>query len=163
LNEFNTTYRKRDLLKAVDNKLSLTERLEACMRDPRQPGKVVHSSFDLFRQHVYGIASGYPDCNDADALADDPIQKLLLDRDPINDQSLNSQPTLSRFENGVTSKELFVMAETLADVVIEQHADRLHVKRGAPQSIWTQPMIRPMALKNSAFSMGITTRSVICR
>jgi len=116
------------LLKAVDNELSLTERLEACMRDSRQPGKVVHSNLDLLRQRVYGIASGYPDCNDADALADDPIQKLLLDRDPIDGQSLGSQPTLSRFENSITSKELFTMAESLADVVIEHHAERLHGK-----------------------------------
>jgi len=116
------------LLKAVDNKLSLTERLEACMLDLRQPGKIVHSNLDLFRQRVYGIASGYPDCNDADALAEDPIQKLLLDRDPIDGQSLGSQPTLSRFENGATSKELFIMAEALADVVIEHHANRLHGK-----------------------------------
>lgn len=31
-------------------------------------------------QRIYGIASGYPDCNDADALVSDPIQKLLLER-----------------------------------------------------------------------------------
>jgi hypothetical protein len=116
------------LLKAVDNKLSLTERLSACVRDTRQSGKVVHGCLDLLRQRVFGIASGYPDCNDSDALADDPIQKLLLDRDPIEGQSLGSQPTLSRFENAVTSKELFVMAETLADVVIEHHFDRLQGK-----------------------------------
>jgi hypothetical protein len=116
------------LLKAVDNNLSLTERLNICMCDPRQPGKVIHSNLDLLRQRVYGIASGYPDCNDSDALADDPIQKLLLDRDPIEGQSLGSQPTLSRFENSVDSKDLFVMAESLADVVVEHHADRLKGK-----------------------------------
>jgi hypothetical protein len=113
------------LLRAVDQKLSLTERLGACVRDPRQSGKVVHSSLDLLRQRIYGIAAGYPDCNDADALANDPIQKLLLDRDPIDGQSLGSQPTLSRFENTADSKQLFAMAETLADVVIEHHAERL--------------------------------------
>ena len=116
------------LLKAVDNNLSLTERLNICMCDPRQPGKVIHSNLDLLRQRVYGIASGYPDCNDSDALADDPIQKLLLDRDPIEGQSLGSQPTLSRFEKSVDSKDLFVMAESLADVVVEHHADRLKGK-----------------------------------
>lgn len=116
------------LLKAVDNNLYMTERLNICMCDPRQPGKVIHSNLDLLRQRVYGIASGYPDCNDADALADDPIQKLLLDRDPIEGQSLGSQPTLSRFENSVDSKDLFCMAESLADVIVEHHADRLNGK-----------------------------------
>lgn len=116
------------LLKAVDNNLSLTEQLNDCMLDVRQPGKVIHPNLDLLRQRIYGIAAGYPDCNDADALADDPIQKLLLDRDPINGQSLGSQPTLSRFENSVTSKDLLAMAETLADVVVEHHAERLKGK-----------------------------------
>jgi len=113
------------LLKAIDNQLSLTDRLAACIRDERQPGKVVHSCLDLIRQRIFGIAAGYPDCNDAKALADDPVQKLLLDRDPIDGESLSSQPTLSRFENAPSSKELFRMAEELADVVIERHARRL--------------------------------------
>jgi hypothetical protein len=113
------------LLKSVDNQLSLTDRLAACIRDDRQPGKVAHSCLDLLRQRVFGIAAGYPDCNDADALADDPVQKLLLGRDPIDGQGLGSQPTLSRFENAPSSKDLFRMAEELADVVIERHARRL--------------------------------------
>ncbi len=113
------------LLKMLDNQLSLTDRLAKCIQDSRQAGKVIHSCGDLLRQRIYGIASGYPDCNDADALATDPVQKLLLDRDPIEGQDLGSQPTLSRFENGPSSKELFRMAEEIADVVIERHAKRL--------------------------------------
>jgi hypothetical protein len=38
---------------------------------------------------------------------------------------LASQPTLSRFENSVDRKELFRMAEALADTVIERHRKRL--------------------------------------
>jgi hypothetical protein len=113
------------LLKMLDNELSITDRLAKCIHDSRQAGKVVHSCGDLLRQRIYGIASGYPDCNDADALAADPVQKLLLDRDPIDGQDLGSQPTLSRFENSPSSKELFRMGEELADVVIERHAKRL--------------------------------------
>lgn len=116
------------LLKAVDRRLALTERLASCLLDARQAGKVVHSSTDLLRQRVYGIAAGYPDCNDADTLAEDPVQKLLLGRDPIDGQSLGSQPTLSRFENAPSSKELFLMAEELADIVIQRHARRLRRK-----------------------------------
>ena len=33
-------------------------------------------------------------------LADDPIHKLLLGRDPVSGAPLASQPTISRFENG---------------------------------------------------------------
>ena len=116
------------LLKAIDSELDLTERLAGCLRETREEGKIVHSLLDLFRQRVYGIACGYPDCNDADRLADDPIQKLLLDRDPIDGDSLGSQPTLSRFENAPSSKDLFKVGCELADIVIEHHAKRLKGK-----------------------------------
>jgi hypothetical protein len=116
------------LLKAIDAELDLTRRLADCIDDQRQTGKIVHQLFDLFRQRVYGIACGYPDCNDADRLADDPIQKILLDRDPMDGRSLGSQPTLSRFENSVSSKDLLKMSCALADAVIERHARRLKHK-----------------------------------
>jgi hypothetical protein len=116
------------LLKGVDSKLSLTSRLAACLDDPREPGKVVHETVDLLRQRIFGIACGYPDCNDSDALAADPIQKLLLDRDPISGQNLGSQPTLSRFENAPSSKDLLRMGDELASIVIERHAKRLRRK-----------------------------------
>jgi hypothetical protein len=116
------------LLKAIDAELQLTQRLVECIHDSRQSGKVVHQLFDLFRQRVYGIACGYRDCNDAARLKDDPIYKLLLDRDPIDGHELGSQPTLSRFENAVSSKDLFKMGGELADIVIEHHAKRLKGK-----------------------------------
>jgi hypothetical protein len=116
------------LLKAIDAELELTERLARCIRDDRECGKIVHQLFDLLRQRVYGIACGYPDCNDAARLADDPIHKLLLDRDPVDGNPLGSQPTLSRFENSVSSKDLYRMGCELADVVIEHHAERLKGK-----------------------------------
>ncbi|MBN1569751.1 MAG: IS1380 family transposase [Acidobacteria bacterium] len=116
------------VLKAIDSELNLMERLASCLRETREEGKIVHSLLDLFRQRVYGIACGYPDCNDADRLADDPIQKLLLDRDPIDGKSLASQPTLSRFENAPSSKDLLKLGCELADIVIEHHAKRLRGK-----------------------------------
>jgi hypothetical protein len=116
------------LLKAIDSELDLTERLAGCIGETREEGKIVHPLLDLFRQRVYGIACGYPDCNDADRLADDPIQKLLLDRDPVDGDPLGSQPTLSRFENAPSSKDLFKVGCELADMVIEHHAKRLKGK-----------------------------------
>jgi hypothetical protein len=64
------------LLKAIDSDLNLTERLASCVRETREGSKIVHPLLDLLRQRVYGIACGYPGCNDAARLADDPIQKL---------------------------------------------------------------------------------------
>jgi hypothetical protein len=106
------------LLKAIDRRLGLTERLATCVSEWRTPGKVQHSILELLRQRVFGLALGYADCNDAARLTHDPIHKLLLDRDPLTGAALSSQPTLSRFENSLRRADLYSMAETLADVVI---------------------------------------------
>ncbi len=117
------------LLKAIDRRLGLTERLAVCASEWRQPGKVQHSILELLRQRVFGLALGYADCNDAARLAHDPIHKLLLDRDPLTGAALGSQPTLSRFENSVRRGDLYAMADTLADVVIATHQHRLKRQR----------------------------------
>ena len=115
------------LLKACDERLHLTERIAACFRDERQPGKVKHTLQDLIRQRVFAIACGYADCNDAARLTEDPVHKMLVDRDPLVGAALASQPTLSRFENAPGPKVLYRMGETLADVVIQRQR-RAHRK-----------------------------------
>lgn len=113
------------LLSAVDAKLKLTERLAACIEEARQSGKIAHPLRDLLRQRVYGIACGYADCNDAARLRNDPIQKMILARDPVEGDALGSQPTLSRFENSVSPKSLYRVGFELAATVVEHHAKRL--------------------------------------
>lgn len=113
------------LLKAVDERLGLTAALAESLRDPRQPGKVAHSFEELLRQRIFALALGHPDANDAQGLAEDPVHKLLVDRDPVHGTALASQPTLSRFENTVGASDLYRQAEALADVVIERHRRRL--------------------------------------
>jgi len=113
------------LLKAADRRLGLIGALTDSLRDPRQPGKVVHGLEELIAQRVYGIACGYPDANDGARLGDDPIHKLLLGRDPITGDALASQPTLSRFENAPSRGELLEMSDALFETVVERHARRL--------------------------------------
>lgn len=113
------------LLKAVDARLGVTERLAASLTDTRQRGKVQHDLVELVRQRVYGIACGYADCNDVARVAADPIHKLLLDRDPLDGAALASQATLSRFENAVGRDALYLASVGLADLVIEHHRARL--------------------------------------
>jgi hypothetical protein len=113
------------LLKAADRHYDLVAGLASCLRDERQAGKVDHSLRELVGQRVFSMACGYPDANDSARLSEDPIHKLLLDRDPIEGRDLASQPTLSRFENGVGVKELYRAGEFLAESVIRRHAKRL--------------------------------------
>lgn len=113
------------LLKALDERLALTEDLAACLPDRRDPRKVQHALRDLVRQRVFGLACGYEDGNDAARLAHDPMHKLAVGRDPLTGAPLASQPTLSRFENAVGPRVLHRMGATLVDRVIEQHRHRL--------------------------------------
>jgi len=113
------------LLKAADERLGLSEALAAGLHDRRAPEKIVHSLHDLLRQRVYGFACGYEDCNDAARLMDDPIHRLLLDRDPLEGEALASQPTLSRFENATDVRSLERMGVGLAECVIARHRKRL--------------------------------------
>jgi hypothetical protein len=116
------------LLKAADRRLGLIDTLSGCLPDGRQEGKLTHTLTDLVAQRAYGIACGYADCNDATRLADDPIHKALLGRDPIDGDALASQSTLSRFENAVGPKDLYRLGEALADLVIRRHCKRLRGK-----------------------------------
>ncbi len=113
------------LLKAAERIYGLVKAFAGCLFDKRAPNKTRHSLADLVGQRIFGIACGHPDCNDGDRLADDPIHKLLLDRDPVSGERLASQPTLSRFENVVNGCALYRMAEELATRVIARHRRRL--------------------------------------
>ena len=112
------------LLKACDKRLGLSGALAACLQDDRQQTKVAHSYEEIFQQRMFGIACGYADGNDAARIADDPVFKLLAGRDPVSGLALASQPTLSRFENAVSSGELLRMSEALAESVIQRHRRR---------------------------------------
>lgn len=112
------------LLKAADRALALTPALAGVLPDGRAATRVTHTWADVLRQRIFGIACGYPDANDADGLADDPIHKLLLDRDPITGVRLASQPTVSRFENAMAPRTLYRMGEALTDTVIARHRRR---------------------------------------
>jgi hypothetical protein len=112
------------LLTAADRHLGLLAALSAAVPDARDPARVTHGVDDLVAQRVYAIACGHPDGNDADRLADDPIHKLLLGRDPIEGGRLASQPTISRFEHTAAPRMLLAMNHALADTVIARHRRR---------------------------------------
>jgi len=118
------------LFKALDTELGLTQRLAACLDDVRAPGKVLHETIELLQQRIFGLCGGYADCNDAARLVHDPIHKLVLGRDPLTGLGLASQPTLSRFENAVSARQVRAMTHVLADTVIAQQRRRLHGRVG---------------------------------
>ena len=116
------------LLKAADHRLGLLTALTATVPDARASARVTHGVSDLIAQRVFAIACGHPDGNDADRLADDPIHKLVLGRDPIEGGRLASQPTISRVERTAAPRMLRAMSDALADRVLARHRRR---RRGA--------------------------------
>ena len=56
------------LLWEVDRRLALLDPVARCFADFRHPGKIEHALPELVAQRIYGIALGYEDVNDHDAL-----------------------------------------------------------------------------------------------
>jgi hypothetical protein len=110
------------LLKDVDAQLGLSRALSEVLKDPRDPRRINFTFEDLIQQRVFQIAAGYEDANDSNALRHDPIFKLLLGRLPQSGPSLASQPTISRFENGVSRSELYRLAVVLVEQFITSYA-----------------------------------------
>lgn len=107
------------LLRDADRHLGITAALITSIEDLRQPGKVQHPLVELVRTRVYSVAQGYSDCNDLDTLRHDPVLKLSCGVLP-GDGPLASQPTLSRFENRVTARDLKRAQAALAREVLQQ-------------------------------------------
>lgn len=52
------------LLREVDRRIGLLDRLASCFTDYRNPNGIEHSVCELVAQRVYGLALGYEDLND---------------------------------------------------------------------------------------------------
>lgn len=107
-------------LAEFDRRWRLSERLAACLVDSRSAPE--HSLLEMLRQRLFGVLADYEDCNDHDALRDDPVFKLVAGRTPADDP-LASQPTLSRFENSVRAGQLAALTELLVTTGLERLCD----------------------------------------
>jgi hypothetical protein len=105
-------------IRQFDHGWDYTQRLAGCLVDRRVDPR--HRHEQMVRQRLYGILADYPDCNDHDTLRREPVFKLIAGRQ-ANDAPLASQPTLCRFENGVTPAEL----QRLIDFNIDTGVERL--------------------------------------
>jgi hypothetical protein len=100
-------------LRAFDQRHGLIRGLAQRVCDPREEERVRHSVLSLFRQRLYQIIAGYEDANDADRLRHDPAFQILADQ-PLG-EPLGSQPTLSRWENSPSPREIIHLQDALLD------------------------------------------------
>jgi hypothetical protein len=98
-------------LRAFDERHQLTRDLAETLSDPRQDDRVRHDSLALLRQRIYQIVAGYEDANDADRLRHDPLLQIIADQKL--GEALGSQPTLSRWENAPSGRDLVRLNDAL--------------------------------------------------
>lgn len=104
------------LLREVEQRLGVADRLAACIKDPRSPEHITHSLADIIGFRLMMIAAGYEDGNDASSLRVDPMFKLALDLTPSGTRALCSQPTISRLENLPDTRALLRMGRAMVDL-----------------------------------------------
>jgi len=107
-------------VRALEEKLGWLAESSSLIDDPRRPDRTQLSVLELLRQRVFGLIGGYEDCNDHDRMRTDPVLKLTCDRSP-KDDPLASQPTLSRFENWPSAREVARMNRLLVEHYIALH------------------------------------------
>ena len=110
------------LLGAVERRLGIAAKLARLIADPRNPACVSHSVEDILRARILAIACGYEDADDLDHLRTDPAFKLACNRLPDSDGDLCSQPTVSRWENAPTQREVVRMTHAMIDLYCTSYA-----------------------------------------
>ena len=103
------------VLREVEQRLRVADRLAACIKDPRSPDQITHSLADIIRFRLLMIAAGYEDGNDASNLRGDSMFKMALDLSP-SDRELCSQSTISRLENLPDARTLLRMGRAMVDL-----------------------------------------------
>src|SRR5438132_1279984 len=110
-------------LRAFDQRHDLTRDWATRLSDSRQDDRVRHDSLALLRQRIYQIVAGYEDANDADRLRHDPLLQVVADQ-KLGD-ALGSQPTLSRWENAPSARDLVHTNDLLCQQFIRVCGDQV--------------------------------------
>jgi len=109
------------LLSQADHNHRLSQRLAAVMMDRRDQERIVHRLSAILQARILAIACGYEDGNDLNALRTDPAFKLACGQLPETGFDLCSQPTVSRWENAPSLKELVRLMGVMVDLYCESY------------------------------------------
>jgi hypothetical protein len=168
------------LLREVDHRLGLLDRLAACFTDYRNPNGIEHDVRSLVAQRIYGLAMGYEDLNAHDVLRADSVLALLVgkrdltgeDRERERDKGnpLAGSSTLNRLE--LTTPDS-AKADRYKKIAADPKAfDRLLVDLfmesydKAPREIWLDLDATDdpcTAIRRAGSSMASTAATAICR
>ena len=138
------------LLREVDRRLGLMGRVAGCFSDYRDPDKVEHSVLERVTQRVGGIALGYEDLNDHDALRTDSLLALwagkadltgaqrsrerdrgyaLAGSSPLNRLELSRPEAAARDRYHRIAADTDALDRVLVDLFLDAHTE-------APEEVW---------------------------
>lgn len=96
------------VLKKLEERAGIVRRFATCFTDYRKADQIEHPLLDLIAQRVFGLALGYEDLNDHDALRRDPMLAVALSKDDLKGEhrrraqdrgkALAGKSTLNRLE-----------------------------------------------------------------
>jgi Transposase DDE domain group 1 len=110
------------LLAQAERRLGIADQLARMIPDERDADRVIHLLPDILRARIFAIACGYGDADDLDRLRSDPALKLACGRLPNTGRDLCSQPTVSRWENAPSLRDLIRMMGVLIDLYCASYA-----------------------------------------
>lgn len=105
------------LLREVEHRIKLLEKIAAIIPDKRVQEKITHSTLEMLQARVLGIALGYEDLNDHKTLRKDIAFQTAVNAD----SELASSPTLCRFENNANQQIIFDAHKIIVDNFIASH------------------------------------------
>jgi hypothetical protein len=122
------------LLRQVERRIRLVDRLAGCFTDQRRQDRVEHRLGELLAQRLYGLALGYEDLNDHEQLRHDPLMAVLSGKRALDDP-LAGKSTLNRLELTGGAKRYHKIGyqpekidALLCDLFLESHA-------GSPEQV----------------------------
>jgi hypothetical protein len=110
------------LLAQAERRLGIADLLAEVIPDERDANRVVHLLPDILRARIFAIACGYEDADDLDRLRFDPAFKLACGRLPDTGGDLCSQPTVSRWENAPSLRDLIRLMGVMVDLYCASYA-----------------------------------------
>src|SRR4030042_2939552 len=107
-------------MREIANKIGIIEKLAQTIHDKRHQSYVKHEIIELLTQRIFQIICGYEDANDPNDMRTDPGFKASCGK-LHSDADLASQPTITRFENSITKKEIYRISEVFVDQFVASY------------------------------------------